>query len=142
MNPRPRNWRNTIQSWLVFHAKALKLLPEGETTAARLPKHVLDVVAPLCDELLQAVSANAVHYAQIENVLERIINLRLWNALTPFSSVKLGAYQELDFDPYDSPESTRRWVDDLDRAMPSKPTMPSAFSRTDVPRGTSNMRRA
>lgn len=114
----PRNWRARVTGWIVFHGKQLGMLPENAVNWSALPGRAHKVIVPLADELRSAAEkATENGDARAVRAVERIINRRIWNALTPLAGRELGKYQQLNFDPYASPESTREWCARLDREL-------------------------
>jgi hypothetical protein len=109
-----RRWNRVITTTLVRHAVLLQLLPGTATGYAALPTDCLKRVQPLIEELHLAACAHRESDPRSLRALERIINRRLWNELVPFSKRRVGAFQQLDFDPYRNAATTREWCARLD----------------------------
>lgn len=107
-------WTSVIRDTVLRDAKLLKILPESETSTAKLPEHIHGTVGPLCKQLLEHACEAQIAAPKASTArIERHIAAQIWNALKVFSPVKLGAHQQLEFDPYLTPESTSQWADRL-----------------------------
>lgn len=90
-------WASVIRDRVLMSAISLKLLPEGETSTAKLPESCHQVMGPLCAKLLERACESTVQHPKADAAILRMIQREVWRALADLSGIKFGAHVQHDF---------------------------------------------
>lgn len=91
-------WSSVIRETVLRDAKLLRILPESETSTARLPEYCHQVMGPLCQQLLEHACQCQVTHPKLVAKIEQRIARDIWNALKAFSSFEFGKHVQIEFE--------------------------------------------